>query len=131
MYKFHYKWIVNKYGNDAQLLFTVTDSLCFCISSSTDIYAHMYQDKHLSDLSGLLKDSKYYDAENMGVLGKMKDEMGGKNINEFVGLRSKVYSLKYDGDNTIEEKQRVNGINRNSSERIKHEKYLNVLTEST
>ena len=29
MYKFHYEWIVNKYGNDAQLLFTYTDSLCF------------------------------------------------------------------------------------------------------
>ena len=40
----------------------------------------MYQDKHLFDLSGLPKDSKYYDAENMGVLGKMKDEMGGKKI---------------------------------------------------
>ena len=68
----------------------------------------------------------------MGVLGKMKDEMGGKKIHEFVGLRSKVYSLKYEcGDNTIEEKHRVKGINRNSSERIKHEEYLNVLTEST
>ena len=54
-----------------------------------------------------------------------------KKIHEFVGLRSKVYSLKYDGDNTIEEKHRVKGINRNSSERIKHEEYLNVLLEST
>ena len=53
MYKFHYEWIINKYGNDAQLLFTDTDSLCYCISSSTDIYADMYRDKHPFDLSGL------------------------------------------------------------------------------
>ena len=54
----------------------------------------------------------------------------GKKIHEFVGLRSKVYSLKYDGDNTIEEKFRIEGINRNSRERIKYEEYFNVLTES-
>ena len=54
--------------------------------------------------------------------------MGGKKIHEFIGLRSKVYSLKYNGDNAIEEKHRVKGINSNSSERIKHEEYLNVFT---
>ena len=59
MYKFHYEWIVNKYGNYAQLLFIDTNSSCYCISSSTDIYADMYQDKHLFDFSGLPKDSKY------------------------------------------------------------------------
>ena len=60
----------------------------------------------------------------------MKDEMSGKKIHEFVGLRPKVYSLKYDGDNTIEEKFIIKGINRNSSERLKPEKYFNVLTLS-
>ena len=44
---------------------------------------------------------------------------------------SKVYSHKDDGDNSIEEKRRVKDINRNSSERIKHEEYLTMLTEST
>ena len=58
--------------------------------------------------------------------------MGGKKISEFVGLRSKVYSLKYEGGgNLIYEKHQVNSINRNSSERLKHKEYLNVLTEST
>ena len=50
-----------------------------------------------------------------------------KKIHEFVGLRSKVYSLKYDGDNTIEEKLRIKVININSSERIKYKEYLNIL----
>ena len=57
-----------------------TDSLCYCINFSSDVYDDMYQDKLLFDLSSLPKDSKYYDAENMGVLGKMKDEMGRKKI---------------------------------------------------
>ena len=55
MYKFHYEWVVGKYGNDVQLLMTDTDSLCYCINSSTDVYADMYQDKHLFDLSSLPK----------------------------------------------------------------------------
>ena len=96
MYKFHYEWIVNKYGNDVRLLMTDTDSLCYCISSATDVYADMYEDKHLFDLSSLHEDSKYYDQKKYGGVGQMKDEMGGKKINEFVGLRSKVYSLNYE-----------------------------------
>ena len=39
------------------------------------------------------KDSKFYDPSNMNEIGKMKDESEGKNI-EFVGLKSKMYSLK-------------------------------------
>ena len=56
------------------LLFTDTDLLCYCTNSSTNIYDDMYQDGHMFDLISLPKESKYYNAKNMGVLGKMKDE---------------------------------------------------------
>ena len=46
------------------------------------------------DLSNCLKDSKFFDETNKNVTGKMKDESEGKIIGEFIGLKSKIYSMK-------------------------------------
>ena len=37
---------------------------------------------------------KFFDETNKKVIGKMKDEPEGKIIDEFVGLKSKMYSMK-------------------------------------
>ena len=41
-----------------------------------------------------LKDSKFLNETNKKVIGKMKDESGGKIIGEFVELKSRMYSMK-------------------------------------
>ena len=46
------------------------------------------------DFSNYPKDSKFFDPTNKNVIGKMKDESEGKIIDEFVGLKSKMYSMK-------------------------------------
>ena len=46
------------------------------------------------DFSNYSKDSTFYDDTNKKVIGKMKDEYGGVIIDEFVGLKSKMYSIK-------------------------------------
>ena len=46
------------------------------------------------DFSNYSKDSKLFDETNKKVIGKMKDEFGGVIIIEFVGLKSKMYSIK-------------------------------------
>ena len=46
------------------------------------------------DFSNYSKDSKFFDEFNKIVIGKMKDERGGVIVNEFVGLKSKMYSVK-------------------------------------
>ena len=41
-----------------------------------------------------LKDSKFLNETNKKVIGKMKDEFGGVIVVEFVGLKSKMHSMK-------------------------------------
>ena len=45
------------------------------------------------DFSGYEKESPFYDDGNKKVIGKMKCELNGEIIEEFVGLRMKIYSL--------------------------------------
>ena len=96
MYQFHYDY-VSKTFNDARLLFTDTDSLVYEIKDG-NVYEQCFKDKHLLDFSGYSKDSIYYDDSNKKVLGKMKDEFNGIRIVEFVGLKSKIYSLIAEND---------------------------------
>ena len=46
------------------------------------------------DFSNYSKDSKFFDETYKKVIGKMKDVFGGVIIDEFVGLKSKMYSIK-------------------------------------
>ena len=46
------------------------------------------------DFSNYSKDSKFFHETNKRVIGKMKDEFGGVIANEFIGLKSKMYSIK-------------------------------------
>ena len=78
---------------DAKLLFTDTDSLTYEIKSE-DVYEEFFKHKHLFDFSNYPNDSKFFDPINKKVIGKMKDVSEGKIIDEFVGLKSKMYSVK-------------------------------------
>ena len=97
MYQFHYDYIKDKYKNNAQLLFTDTDSLTYHIKTD-DIYKDNFENKHLFDLSGYSMNDEYRKCDNTNkkVILKMKDETDGIPIIEFVGLRSKMYSLLLD-----------------------------------
>ena len=46
------------------------------------------------DLSNYSRDSKFVNEANKKVIGKMKHEFGGIIVSEFVGLNSKMYSIK-------------------------------------
>ena len=76
-----------------ELLFTDTDSLSDEIKSE-DVYEEFFRHKHLFDFSNYPEDSKFFDQANNKVIGKMKDESEGKIIGEFVGLKSKMHSMK-------------------------------------
>ena len=100
MYDFHYNYIRSKYGEKAKLLFTDTDSLAYEVETK-DFYNDIASDIVAKfDTSNFPEDhpSGIYTSANKKVVGMFKDEAGGKIIEEFVGLRSKLYSYKmYEG----------------------------------
>ena len=123
MYNFHYGFVKNKYGSDAKLLFTDTDSLCYEITTD-DFYRDMFDNKEQFDLSDM-KLEQFKNSENKKVVGKFKDETQGIPICEFIGLRSKMYSIKLDDDS---EKKTAKGIVRNVIKKhLKHENYKQIL----
>ena len=90
-YDFHYNFIKKLF--DSELLFTDTDSLTYKIKSK-NVYEEFFKWKNLFDFSNFSKDSKFFNETNKKVIGKMKDEFGGVIVEEFVGLKSKMYSMK-------------------------------------
>ena len=101
------------------MLFTGTDSLVYEIKND-NVYDQCFKDKHLFDFSGYPKDSAYYESLNKKVLGKMKDELNGSRIVEFVGLKSKMYSFIADNDKKV---NKAKGGNL----KLRHNEYIDVL----
>ena len=96
MYEFHYNYIKKKYGDKAKLLFTDTDSLMDEIQTE-DFYKDISADvKDRFDTSDYPPNhpSGIPSGFNKKVLGVFKDEVKGKVIDEFVGLRAKLYSYR-------------------------------------
>ena len=98
MYRFHYDIMLAKYRLNCRLLFTDTDSFCYHIKTD-DVYRDMQTFSDDLDTSSYPRDSAHdslkslYSSKNAKVLGKFKDECNGTAPLEFVGLRSKMYSL--------------------------------------
>ena len=127
MYDFHYNFIKSMYGDKAKLLLTDTDSLMYEIQTE-DFY---------KDISGDVKDrfdtsdyppnhpSGIPSGFNKKVLGMFKDEVNGKYIEEFVGLRAKLYSYKmFEGEESKKCKGVKNSVVKKS---ITHEDYKKCL----
>ena len=75
-------------------MFTDTGSLTYEIKLE-NVYKEFFNWKELFDISNYSKDSKFFDETNKKVTGKMKDEFGRVIVVEFVGLKSKMYSIKH------------------------------------
>ena len=87
MYDSHYNFIETNF--DAELLFTNTDSLTYQMFMKS-----FSSGKICLTLIIAQKIQSFFDDTNEKVIGKMKDEFGGVVVDEFVGLRSKMYSMK-------------------------------------
>ena len=91
MYDFRHNFIKKNFNGE--LLFTDTNSLTYEIKSE-NVYEECFKWKGLFDFSDYSNDSKCFDKTNKKVTGNMKDDFGGVIVDEFVGLKSKMYSMK-------------------------------------
>ena len=102
MYEFHYDYMLLKYGDNLKLCYMDTDSFIYDIRIE-DFYADI-----ADDVLERFDMSRYDDVrplptgKNKKVIGKLKDELGGKIMTEFVAWRLKSYAYKY---NSKEEKK--------------------------
>ena len=140
MYSFHYEYMKVKYPQEGQLklLFTDTDSLAYAIKTE-DIYADMLSDSHLFDFSGYQDDHPCFASMSLDEvkhvkqlskkdIGKFKDELDGVPLQEFVGLRPKLYYLIYENAGVVENKKTPKGVKRVVNDRhLSHEHYKNTL----
>ena len=91
MYDFQYNFIKKNFN--AELLFTDTGSLTYKVKSE-NVYKEFFKWKYLFDYSNYSNDLRFFDETNEKLIGKMKDEFGGVTVMEFIGLKSKMYSIK-------------------------------------
>ena len=73
-------------------------------TKTENVWEDFSSDKDIFDFSNYSSKSKYYDNSNKLAIGNMNDETGGVAIEEFVGLKPKMYSFLID-----------NGENKNSN----------------
>ena len=127
MFDFHYNYIQHMYNDRAELMFTDTDSLLYLIH--TDDF---YKDISL-DIEDKFDTSDYPPNHKSGILtgvnkkviGMFKDEVAGRQITHFVGLRPKLYSFKDEGDKIV---KKCKGIKKNVVKKgINFEDYVNCL----
>ena len=131
MYSFHYGHIKRLYpGTRSQLLFTDTDSLTYKIETN-DIYQDMLRHHALYDFSGYPKEHPCFSNVNKKIIGKFKDELNGEPLGEFIGLKAKMYSLKYREKGRIVESKKAKGVNKCVvKKRVSHQDYKDCLLKN-
>ena len=124
MYDFYYNQLKKQYGDRVRLLYTDTDSVIIHVRTD-DLYEDMKKNMDLYDTSNFPEDHPSYCTTNKKVVGKFKDELGGKIMTEFVGLRPKMYS--YHGE---ESGKRAKGVKKSVLKKtITHDDYRACLCE--
>ena len=100
MYEFWYDYIKPKYQDRAKLCYMDTDSLIIHIKTK-DICKNIANDveKWFDTFNYDENDNRPLPiGMNKKVIGLFKDELGGKIMKEFVGLRAKTYAYLMDDD---------------------------------
>ena len=90
VYEFQFGHVKPKYGEKGKLWYMNTDS--FIVYIKIDIYRNIAEDAE----TNFEQERPLPKGENKKVIGLMKDELDGKIMTEFVGLRARTHSYLID-----------------------------------
>ena len=111
MYEVYYDYLLKKYQDNITFCYMDTDGFILDIKT-VDVY------KDISNDVNKWFDTSHYSNNinrplekgiNKKVIGKFKDELGGKLLTEFVGLREKPYSYTQKDGDKIYESEKAKG----------------------
>lgn len=128
MFDFYYNVLTKNLKCDLDLGMSDTDSLLFKVDKSKVFREHI---QNFMDYSNYPINNALFTTKNKAKLGLFKDELGGKQIcQEFVGLKSKCYTMKLKeiNSNLQTDKKVCKGLGRMAiMNRLKFEHYKNCL----
>ena len=105
MYEYWYDDMKPKYGDNIRLCYMDTDSFIMHVKTE-DFYEDIANDVEKNyDTSNYTVERALPIGKNKKVIGLMKDELGGKIMKEFIGLRPQCYSYLTD-DGNVDKKQK-------------------------
>ena len=81
-----------------------------------DVYEDLSNDREIFDFNNYFLESKYYDDSNKLVVDKLKDEIRGVAVEEFVRLKPKMYSFLVDDNSKHKKEKDVNYFGKNNSQ---------------
>lgn len=108
IYDFFYNFIKAKYGENASLCYTDTDSLVLEIKTN-NVYDDIKQNIEWFDTSNYKEKNFHGISKNKSLVGKMKDEYAGTPIKSFYGTGAKAYCVEL----TDGETKKAKGISKN------------------
>ena len=122
MYNFYYDVLKKKFNDDIKLLYTDTDSFIIQIKTD-DVYDDLNELKEYMDFSDYPENHKCFNNENKKKLGCFKDETNSKIIEEFIGLRAKMYVFRL-SDEVV---KKAKGVPKKSLSNVLFDNYKNTL----
>jgi hypothetical protein len=127
MYKSYYNHFTVVFKN-VRILFSDTDSL-FMSFTTENRNTELTNASYIMDFSNYPKTHELFNTSHKKQLGYFSDEMGGRDICEFIGIRSKCYAIKSLSEKNAEEIKKIcKGVRKNAVfKKISYRDYRNCI----